>query len=108
MMNICSCLMALYDGIFAPLMDLPSGFLVEFSKRFSTRKKRCINFLIDAYRLLGRQILEPDGFTFRNFDGIFEAAIFYEKKVVRQLFDRCSPTFVPEELFQNPIHQCRN
>ena len=72
-------------------MDLPSGFLVEFSKRFSTRKKRCVNFLIDAYRLLGRQILKPDGFTFRNFGRIFEA-IFYEKKSGAAIFllpERC-------------------
>ena len=53
-------------------MNLPSRPLVEFMrKRFSTRKNWRVNFMMDLPSGLGE-----------NFE-----AIFYEKKVVRQLFE---------------------
>ena len=70
-------------------MDLPSGPLVKFLKRFSTRKKLRIKFLMMDLPS-GMKILKPhqvfDGFTFWTFSQIFEG-IFYEKKVVHQVFD---------------------
>ena len=65
-------------------MDSPSRLLVEFLKRFSTRKKWCVNFLMNLPseflveflkrdNKLVRQVF--DGFTFQAFGGISEAIL---------------------------------
>ena len=62
-------------------MDSPSRLLVEFLKRFSTRKKWCVNFLMNLPSKFLVEFLKRenklvhqvfDGFTFWAFGGISE------------------------------------